>query len=82
MPQRGYKGMSGYKDGQKIFGNFIKIGLIIGSEILKENPRKKAQIIEPADSTESEAHMSSGCIVTIILMILFLILIVYLIFNT
>ncbi|MPL74380.1 hypothetical protein SDC9_20252 [bioreactor metagenome] len=72
--QRGYKGMSGYKGGAKIFDSFVKAGLTVAFGKPKKRSRKAP--VKYSNNTPQ----NSGCLVilTLIFMVNLLIIIVVL----
>ena len=55
--QRGYKGMSGYKSGAKIFDNFVKAGLTVAFG----KPKRRKPKVNYAPISNN-----SGCLVTLL----------------
>lgn len=70
--QRGYKGMSGYKGGSKIFDDVLKAGLNVAFGKPKGRPRKTTS------KKTNYTTQNSGCLVvlTLIIMINLLIFII------
>lgn len=62
--QRGYKGMSGYKDGYKIFDSFVKAGLTTAFGKPKGRPRKTTS------KKTNYTPENSGCLVVLTLIIM------------
>jgi hypothetical protein len=67
--QRGYKGMSGYKSGAKIFDSFVKAGLTVAFG----KPKGKSRKVPLKKS--SHTTQNSGCLVILTFIILFNIII-------
>lgn len=62
--QRGYKGMSGYKGGAKIFDSFVKAGLTVAFGKPKGRPRKTTS------KKTNHTPQNSGCLVVLTLIIM------------
>lgn len=62
--QRGYKGMSGYKGGAKIFDNVLKAGLTAAFGKPKRRPRKNSS------KKINYTPENSGCLVVLTLIIM------------
>jgi len=63
--QRGYKGMSGYKGGAKIFDSFVKAGLTAAFG----KPKRKATR-KYTSSPSSTQLGNSGCLICLLVLII------------